>query len=84
MNIIQTFFIQILQVDEANLSREITNRLATSPFSESVLQDLDLLLDANPRIVDDLWKYSVSLDIPHKLLFESFQLQCSVNHWTSV
>ena len=83
MNIIQTFFSQILKVDETDLACEIEKRLAVSPFSDSTLLGLDLLFEANPSIVDELWKYSVCLDIPHQLLFESFQLQCSVNLWTS-
>jgi hypothetical protein len=83
MNIIQTFFVQILKVDEADLTSEIAKRLATSPFSDTTLLGLDLLFEANPCIVDDLWKYSVCLDIPHQLLFESFQLQSSINRWTA-
>lgn len=79
MNVIESFLCHTLSVTLAELPLALRESMMTSPFMMSTMPHLDKLLAGDPSILDDLWKFSVSLDIPHKLLFDSFSIQLELN-----
>jgi two-component sensor histidine kinase len=80
MNIIQSFLLHALQVPQADLRSTLERAFAKSEFSASLQHRIDALLRAEDQLRDDLWKVSLSLELPHQLLFDAFLLQQQVSH----
>jgi hypothetical protein len=74
MNIIQVFLTQSLNVEESRLLPVVEQKITDCPFSKSLEGKTHLFLQGDVSVVDDLWKFSVSLNVPHQLLFDSFRL----------
>ena len=83
MNIIQSFLVSLLQIDEPALRTAILHRVWHGRFQHSLLPLIDAFLRGDHDISDELWKFSVSLDVPHQLLFDAFRLQMAINLYPS-
>jgi len=70
-----------LDVPTQSLSGKIQQHIQQSPFSKSLEPLVDDFMDAKSSVLNDLWKFSVSLDIPHQLLCDSYFLQRKVNQF---
>lgn len=79
MNVIESYLHHALAVSPGELFPEIRRQIASSPFAQSMMPRINELLSADPELVSELWKFSVSLNIPHKLLFDAYQIQIALN-----
>ena len=81
MNIIQSFLIRALNVPAIELDSTIVKMIKAGAFSHSLLSQKDALLAGDSSITDELWKFSVSLNVPHQLLFDAIRLQTSIDQY---
>lgn len=78
MNIIESYLSQALNIPPVRLQHELKQQLERSPFGDSLPSQLRDLLTAQTCVIDDLWKFSVALNVPHQHLFDAFNLQTQI------
>jgi len=79
MNIVYSFLSSAFNVEATDVSALIHSRISESPFSDELFLQMDGFLKGEETVQDDLWKFSVALNLPHQLLCDSFKLQQQVN-----
>jgi hypothetical protein len=79
MNVIESYLHHALAIPVTQLPVVLSTMVMDSPFADSLLPLIPSLLAAEPSLTDELWKFSVTLNVPHKLLFDAFHIQTSLN-----
>ncbi len=75
MNIVRSFLLTALAVEPSDLLFVANERLSDNPLTKDLGYGFSDLLQAEPEILNELWKYSLALDVPHQLLCDCYWLQ---------
>jgi hypothetical protein len=84
MAIVESFLCATLNERPASMMQILATKLYQHALTAQIPDAINRLLNADPLLLDDLWRFSVVLGIPHELLFESFCLQQKVVHYQKV
>lgn len=79
MNIIRSFLLTALAVEPDKLRTVANERLSDNPLTKDLEFNLSDLMQAEPEILNELWKFSLALNVPHQLLCDSYWLQQKTN-----
>jgi hypothetical protein len=75
MSIVTSFICTTLNIPSQQVGSHLRSLVQRCPVSMNMSNSIDDLLTANACIQDDLWRFSLALDVPHALLCESYWLQ---------
>jgi len=79
MSIIQAFLSRALNIAPQQVSALVHSKILLGPFAASLGEQSEAFLQAQPALADEVWKFSVSLEVPHQLLLDCYVLQQAVN-----
>lgn len=84
MAIVESFLCAALNERPAAMMQSLVTRLYDHALTADIPDAIARLLNADDTLVDDLWRISVVLGVPHDLLYESFALQQKVAQFQKV
>lgn len=75
MSIVSSFICTTLNIPPSALVPRLRELVEQCPVAKGLSGCVSELLQADPALQDDLWRFSLAFDLPHALVCESYWLE---------
>jgi len=75
MSIVSSFICTTLNIPPNTLTLHLSELIEQCPVAKGMSDSISDFLHADPALQDDLWRFSLALDLPHALVCESYWLE---------